>query len=214
MAPRVVQPEILDHLPADHPDARASRRDLRRINGWMGNYRWIVSRLRPVSGPPPRVLELGAGDGPVLPAIRPRDRGRWKWAGLDRAPRPAHWPEEWPWIQADVFSAHWPEADVIVANLFLHHFGGDQLRELFAKTPLSARRWIICEPVRRSRHVGQLFFLRCFGMNAVTWHDARVSIAAGFLGEELPRVLDPAGEWVWESSVTFFGSYRLEGRRQ
>ena len=213
MAPRVVLPEILDQLPAGHPDAQASRRDLRRINGWMGNYRWIASRLERAADRPLRVLELGAGDGPVLQAIRADRRGRWKWTGLDRAPRPAHWPEEWEWIRGDVFSEPWPEADAIVANLFLHHFDADRLRELFAKTPSSALRWVICEPARRARHLGQLFFLRCFGMNAVTWHDGRVSIAAGFVNEELPRILDPEGRWVWESSVTFLGAYRLEGRR-
>jgi hypothetical protein len=38
---RQVLPEILDHLPADDPEAIGSRRDLRRINFLMGNKRWI-----------------------------------------------------------------------------------------------------------------------------------------------------------------------------
>jgi hypothetical protein len=34
---RLVQPEILDTLPPDDPRALRSRRDLRRVNAWMGN---------------------------------------------------------------------------------------------------------------------------------------------------------------------------------
>ena len=41
MKPRVVIPELLDHLPADEPEALRSRRDLRRVNWLMGNERWL-----------------------------------------------------------------------------------------------------------------------------------------------------------------------------
>ena len=35
---RLVQPELLDSLPPDDPRARGSRRDLRRVNWWMGHH--------------------------------------------------------------------------------------------------------------------------------------------------------------------------------
>ena len=42
---REVEPEILDGLPAGHPDAIRSRRDLRLVNALMGNQRWILKQL-------------------------------------------------------------------------------------------------------------------------------------------------------------------------
>ncbi|MCU0753184.1 MAG: hypothetical protein MUC40_09220 [Akkermansiaceae bacterium] len=45
MKSRIVEPEILDHLPHDDPAARRSRLDLRRINFLMGNERWILRVL-------------------------------------------------------------------------------------------------------------------------------------------------------------------------
>ena len=61
--PRVLAPEILDHLPVDHPAARRSRRDLRLTNALMGNHRWLERGLRRHLRPGEAALELGAGDG-------------------------------------------------------------------------------------------------------------------------------------------------------
>src|SRR5438093_1104533 len=45
-----------------------SRRDLRRVNAWMGNHRILERALRgSVNGAAPKtILELGAGDGQLL----------------------------------------------------------------------------------------------------------------------------------------------------
>ena len=39
MLPRVLEPETLDHLAPDDPVAQRSRRDLRRVNAFMGARR-------------------------------------------------------------------------------------------------------------------------------------------------------------------------------
>ncbi|MDX1681377.1 MAG: hypothetical protein R3242_11685, partial [Akkermansiaceae bacterium] len=66
---RQLTPELLDHLPADDPGAMRSRRDLRRINAFMGNEAWI---LRQIPGDTPRITEFGAGDGGLLKRIHQR----------------------------------------------------------------------------------------------------------------------------------------------
>jgi hypothetical protein len=69
---RIVQPEILDTLPPDDPGALRSRRDLRRINSWMGNAETLAAALvkaLPASAilqTPLQITELGAGDGNFL----------------------------------------------------------------------------------------------------------------------------------------------------
>jgi hypothetical protein len=60
---RTLQPELLDSLPSDHPDARHSRRDLRVINRLMGNHRWFARTLPPLVRAGEHALELGAGNG-------------------------------------------------------------------------------------------------------------------------------------------------------
>ena len=55
--PRVLAPEILDHLPVDHPAARRSRRDLRLANALMGNHRWLGRELRRTGRPGEAALE-------------------------------------------------------------------------------------------------------------------------------------------------------------
>jgi len=37
----ILQAELLDSLPPDHPDALHNRRDLRLTNALMGNSRWF-----------------------------------------------------------------------------------------------------------------------------------------------------------------------------
>src|SRR5688500_12802853 len=59
---RTLEPELLDELPASDPRAVASRRDLRLLNGIMGNHRPIVRFLRALP-PNPTIAEIGAGEG-------------------------------------------------------------------------------------------------------------------------------------------------------
>jgi len=62
---RACQPELLDHLPPDNPGAVGSRRDLRRLNAWMGNARFMADALKSFlpNLSQPQILEIGAGDG-------------------------------------------------------------------------------------------------------------------------------------------------------
>src|SRR5262245_60803793 len=63
---REIQPEILDRLPADDPRAIQSRRDLRKINAFMG-HAGMVTRAMHIARPMPRhIVELGTGDGTLL----------------------------------------------------------------------------------------------------------------------------------------------------
>jgi hypothetical protein len=68
---RTVQPEFLDALPPDDPQAVRSRADLCRVNAWMGNHAIMADVLGsnwpgPAAG---QITELGAGDGNFLLAI-------------------------------------------------------------------------------------------------------------------------------------------------
>lgn len=209
MTSRSLQPELLDALPADHPAALHNRRDLRLTNRAMGNFRWFARVLPPLVRPGERVLELGAGTGDLGRRLH---RCGVALDGLDRWPRPEAWLAARAWHQADVETfrgyANYP---VVMGNLILHQFSDAALAALGEKLRATARLIMFCEPARR--RLSQFLFATAaplLGANYVSRHDARVSIAAGFRGDELPRALGlDAGAWDCRVTTTFLGAYRL-----
>lgn len=206
--PRTIQPELLDSLPPQHPDALHNRRDLRLINRLMGNHRWIERTLARHLRRGERVLEIGAGEGEL--GRRLFRRGI-RVDGLDLWPRPAGWPAALAWHQADL--RKFPGYDgytAVVGNLIFHQFEDADLAALGAELRAAARLVVACEPARRRcsqlayRALGPLL-----GANRVSLHDAHVSIAGGFVGGELPHALGLAApEWDVRCSTTLLGAHR------
>lgn len=210
---RELKPELLDSLPPDHPDARHNRRDLRVINRVLGNHRWLARTLprEMQSGEP--VLELGAGTGELGDQLA---RAGIATAGLDLWPKPAHWPAGRPWHRADLLTFDGYGAyPVIIGNLIFHQFTAGQLAALGEKLRRSARVILASEPLRR--HESQVLFAAVapvLGANHVTLHDGHVSIAAGFLDDELPQMLGlTQPEWTCRCHSTMLGTYRMVARR-
>ncbi|MEY2599307.1 MAG: hypothetical protein RLZZ142_1566 [Verrucomicrobiota bacterium] len=212
---RLVSPEQLDHLPHTDPAAIRSRLELRGINALMGNHRWLVRELQrsaPLQGP---VLELGAGDGRLLEkALRARAIEAHQWMALDLAPAPHDWPPVATWHQTDLLRLQTlPEAEVVVANLFLHHFEPPALARIGSQWPSSCRLILANEPTRAPLHRMQG---RCLSwlvnLSAVTRHDMECSIEAGFQGNELPDWLGLHG-WQVRITRTLLGAYRMRAWR-
>jgi 2-polyprenyl-3-methyl-5-hydroxy-6-metoxy-1,4-benzoquinol methylase len=186
--PRLLQPEFLDSLPPDHPDALNSRRDLLAINGLLGNHRWFERTLPGLLRPDERVLEIGAGTGEL--SARLVNAGV-DMAGLDFCPKPVAWSEARKWHCADLRTfAEYTRYPVIIGNLIFHHFNDRDLAALGSILGSNARLIMASEPARRP--FSQTLFRATapfLSVNHVTRHDADVSIKAGFIGNELPRAL-------------------------
>lgn len=216
---RDVQPEILDQLPEDHPDALANRRDMRRLNYWMCNFRWIASSLRAQAIPPGTPLvEIAAGDGSLaryLLKVFPEAEG-WKMTGVDFWKRPTCWPPHWKWEQADALqSKAVGSAAVVIANHILHQFSDEALLGLGQRLQAQARLLVVNETCRKSLHLWQARSLGLLGMNHVSRHDAFTSVRAGFQDEELPALLGLAPEaWSWSIQTTRLGAYRMLAKRR
>lgn len=199
---RLLAPEILDDLPAEDPAAIHSRRDLRRVNWWMGNARWMAAALREqFPGAPRRILELGAGDGTLTLEIARRLAPQWKppielWL-LDRQDlrdektRASFRQLGWEPRTLQVELERWIEnpqpagCDLILTNLFLHHFTEDLLEKLFRAISRTSGAFIATEPKRWGVSLAATKLLGVIGCNYVTRHDARVSVQAGFREKEL-----------------------------
>ena len=188
MQTRVVQPEILDGLAPDDPAAVANRRDLRFLNRFMGNWRWVGRELDRFHRPGGSIIEAGAGEGDLARYLRTRrpDLARDSYTGLDLWKKPRDWPGGWKWNQSDLLHYHPdPPPDILIINLLLHQFEDGTLRDLGRRLdPIPV--WIISEPLRVRWAVWGLSLLRPLGLHPVSWHDGRVSIGAGFRGNELP----------------------------
>ncbi len=203
---RQVLPEILDHLPADDPEAIRSRRDLRRINFLMGNERWIVAQARRLK--PASIVELGAGEGMLsgkLATIAPVEC-------YDLAPRPAALDARVNWHQGDLFAAPPAVGGLLVANLFLHHFEGDSMRHL-ARWCAGFRSLCFVEPLRTEGSLRLGATMLPF-VNRVTRHDMPVSIRAGFVPGELPELLElESGKWHVREQTSWRGGIRVLASR-
>jgi hypothetical protein len=206
---RLLQPEILDSLPSNHPAALHNRRDLRIINNIAGSYRWITRKLPPRLGADDIALEVGAGTGELGLQLQ---RSGVALDGLDLWPRPENWPARRAWHVADLrnFDGFAPYA-AVCGNLIFHQFSHADLAIVGSRLGPNVRVILACEPARRRfsqilyRVAGPLL-----GANYVSLHDARVSIAAGFRDDELPRALGlDVSEWHVRQSTTLFGIYRM-----
>jgi hypothetical protein len=99
-------------------------------------------------------------------------------------------------VASDVFE--WLDgpvrADAIVSNLFLHHFEGALLRRLLELAARRCRVFVACEPRRGLMPLLMSRLLLFAGCNAVTRHDAPISVRAGFRDRELSAQW-PGGGW-------------------
>ena len=207
MKSRIVEPEILDHLPHHDPAALRSRADLRRINFLMGNERWVLRSLRRIPSAARAICELGAGDGGLTAEIHHRFPNN-RITACDLAPRPSGLDSAIDWRSGDIFLHAPPPGGVLVANLFLHHFEGADLRSL-GKICEGFDMLIFNEPDRSllAAFLGTLLYPF---VNHVTRHDMLASIRAGFRRDEMVALLglDPA-RWRIAETSTWRGARRV-----
>jgi len=215
MKHRALQPELLDSLPSDDPDALRAREEMLQVNGIMGNHRWIERMVRRHAEPGWHITELGAGDDEL--SLRLVNAGLCH-AGLlhamDLAPRPDNWPLNAQWTSGDVLNHELPASEIVIANLFLHHFTTEQLRTLGSRLSPSTRLIIAAEPARLWMHtvLGRLF-CELAELNHVQRHDMQASIRAGFRGDELRQALGLSNDWQVSVQMHPLGGYRFLAMR-
>jgi SAM-dependent methyltransferase len=233
MKTRDVQSEQLDELSPADPAAVRSRGDLRRLNRIMGNPGILAHALlrhsmaTPASPVRLRLLDLGSGDGTALLRIARilgpagltaeatlLDRLKLVTPETDRAFTALGWTvkvvaaDAYPWLMALQ-----DNLDVMVANLFLHHFPDRALADLLQAAAAVTRLFVACEPRRSATALAASRLVGLIGCNGVTRHDAVASVRGGFAGSELSALWPTAPNWeLHEDSAGFF-SHRFIAQR-
>jgi hypothetical protein len=212
MFARTVSREILDELAPNDPRALRSRRDLLRVNRIMGTPGILARAMLPSGGSRSgsgsmRVLELGAGDGRLMLGIARAVAQSWPpieltlldrqplveaatcatFAGLGWSARPQIM-DVMDWVSAPAMSEAYPPWDLIVTNLFLHHFDEQQLPVLLSAIAARCNAFLACEPRRALLALAGSHLMAVIGASRVTRHDAVLSVRAGFRGHELASI--------------------------
>jgi hypothetical protein len=223
---RRVEPELLDTLSPDDPRAVHSRRDLRRINGMMRNDDIMVNALKAnFSGVPKEITELGAGDGDFLLRIARRMVPRWQHVKTTLLDLQKNVPRETlaefsklGWrpevVVADVFDRSQIVGDIVIANLFLHHFENERLATLLALAAKQSELFVAVEPRRGAWPLFCSRMLWVIGCNDVTRHDAVVSVRAGFAGRELSALWPDRLNWELDERAAGTFSHLFVARRK
>lgn len=218
---RALTPELLDILPAADPRAIRSRRDLILINRIMRQPAIMARALR--SFPAPRTLaDLGGGDGLFLLTVARRLAKHWPNVHVmicDRQDivtpqiRVAFQALGWRCdVHAGDVLESLPQADLITANLFLHHFEEVALTRLLARIAQTAKGFVACEPRRSGFPLAGAHLVGLLGCNDVTRHDAVVSVRAGFAGQELSHHW-PGKGWALDERASFPFTHVFQARR-
>jgi hypothetical protein len=228
--PRRVEPELLDHLPADDPRAVRARRDVTRANKLMMNASIMASALAAHGAALKRrrIVDLGSGDGRHMLRVARRLAPRWpdvtvvlqdKQDIVSQETRDAfaalRWRVETSATDVFHFLANAPpsDADIVTGNLFLHHFVDDQLVCLFAGAAQLAPLVVVCEP-RRARFVVRASrLLWAVGFSDVGVHEAVVSARAGFRGKELTALWPTREGWELHERAAGLFSHCFVARR-
>ena len=223
--PRTVAAEALDGLAADDPQAMRSRRDLRRVHRVLRTRNTLLHALRAMTAlhhkpEPLRVLELGAGDGSLMLGVARTLAPEWPAVALTLLDaRPlihrdtvegyaalgwaaiAQVGDVFDWVAGDadrLATGHAsPAWDLIVCNLFLHHFEGAQLARLLGAIANRSGLFFACEPRREWLALAGSHLIGVIGANGVTREDAVLSVHAGFQAKELSAVW-PGSPTAWQ----------------
>lgn len=83
----------------------------------------------------------------------------------------------------------------MITNLFLHHFSKEELTRMMRLASARTRLFAACEPRRGRLPLMFSKLVGFIGCNAVTRHDAVLSVRAGFAGRELSAMWPANPQW-------------------
>ncbi|MBW8468954.1 MAG: hypothetical protein K0M67_11880 [Thiobacillus sp.] len=184
---------------------------------------------------PLRILEIGAGDGtlmlgvaralapcwtgveltlldrqPLIESATVASYGEVGWTVIEKVGDVLDWATDSLHPVEKTPVAGW---DLILANLFLHHFDSPQLALILRAIATNSSRFFACEPRRDWLALAGSHMIGAIGANHVTREDSVLSVHAGFNSDEL-TALWPQHDGPWQvqeySAGLFSHCFRAE----
>ena len=204
---RVPSQEWLDEDLGTPEEIRQSFDDLWRINRWLGGVSGCLHLLdrhfARQGSRHTRILDVGAGDSRLaahLQAELARRNRNVEFVALDR--RLSHLRNsnrssgKLSRVVADVLHLPFPKEsfDVVISNLFLHHFSEGETVELLRRFGGIASQAVLVNDLER--HPLPYFFIRLgwpFARSRITRHDGAASVRQAFTKDELATLARRAG---------------------
>jgi SAM-dependent methyltransferase len=204
---RIPSQEWLDDDLGTPEEIRQSFDDLWRINRWLGGVSGCLSLLDRYfarrGSRRARILDVGSGDSRLVVHLQSelaRRNRSVEFVALDRRlshlRNGNHSPGKLSRVAADV--SHLPFAensfDVVICNLFLHHFSGDETVGLLRRFGEIASEAVLINDLERHRL--PYVFIRLawpFARSRITRHDGAASVRQAYTKDELAALAGRAG---------------------
>jgi 2-polyprenyl-3-methyl-5-hydroxy-6-metoxy-1,4-benzoquinol methylase len=218
---RTLTAELLDEDLGTRAEIAQSFDDLWRINRWLGGVHsnlFLLERVFERAGVDHlRVLDVGAGDARLaksLARVLGQRKLKAEFVALDR--RHGHLRNGHPCgrglpaVAADVFDLPFRENsfDVVMCNLFFHHFSGERAQELLQRLAAMASHAVIVNDLERN--LLPYLFIRIaypFARSRITRHDGPASVRQAYTRAELQTLAARAG--FRNFTVERLGAFRL-----
>ena len=204
---RITCSELLDEDQGTRREIRDSLDDLWRINRWLGGVSSSLQLLQDFFARagvhPVRILDVGAGDSRLAGRLQTELQRRGlqaEFTVLDRclshllngeklagAPQP---------VVADALALPFAEGsfNVVMCNLFFHHFSDGPAKELLrGMAAIASEAVMINDP---ERHRLPYLFIRYapwFARSPITRHDAPASVRQAYTRSELAAIVVATG---------------------
>jgi SAM-dependent methyltransferase len=218
---RVPSQEWLDADLGTAEEIRQSFDDLWRINRWLGGVSGclrLLDRYFTRRGcRRARILDVGAGDSRLAAHLQSELARRnlsVEFVALDRRlshlRNRNHSPGKLSRVAADVFQLPFAEKsfDVVICNLFLHHFSEGETVELLRRFAAIASDAVLINDLERN--LLPYLFIRVgwpFARSRITRHDGAASVRQAFTKDEFANLASRAGFTHFE--VERLPAYRL-----
>ncbi len=215
------QKEILDDFELQGNDLTQNLRELQWVNSNLGGYSVVKEGIERIVDKgnllsPIRVVDVGCGGGDTL-----RELAKWsanrpfnlELTGVDANVNAIDFAKmrsiDFPKIQykqLNIFSNEFKAmgADIVMLNLFVHHFEEDQIVEFLAACR-EKNSVVFINDLQRSAVAYLLFRLtsKLINFSKISRHDGLLSIRKAFTRKELTELLAKAGftkfsiKWKW-----------------
>ncbi len=204
---RTTSTELLDDDQGTPEEINGSLDDLWRINRWLGGVsstlRLLERFFARTGAHAVRILDVGAGDARLAGRLRSELQRRnipAEFFVLDR--NLTHLAKGRPSalglvpVVADVLALPFPPEsfEVVMCNLFFHHFSGERALDLLRRLAEVARDAVLVNDLER--HPLPYIFIRCalpFARSRITRHDGPASVRQAYTRDELGALAQAAG---------------------